>query len=408
MKHLVILGGGHAGSSAALSAAKHLHDLNKEHEICITLIDKSSNLTIRPRLYEYELETTQIPFEKFLTPIDVEFICAEVRNINFSEQIVTYKNDTSSDSINYGALIIALGSELAHPKIPGIETVHNIDSYASAYTFRETLEEKILKNNQAIKIAILGGCITGLELATEIPVTINKISAKYKRNFLKPNVYLIDRHQITQNFGTSLAPVIKDALSLANVQCINEASIQKINSDFVTYNNDQALQADIIVSTLGMRANKLSQNLPFTLDSLGRVFVNNHLQSKEYDNCFVAGDIAHAKPDNTHDPIMSCQQGRPQGRYAGYNAISYLLDEDLVKYSQPNYVTCIDLGEYGAAFSEGWDRELVKYGIEAKKIKTHINQDRIYPPNSSDKETLLQGGTLEFVTPSDSIKKNQD
>ena len=51
-KHLVILGGGHAGSSAALAAANRLASLNENNELIITLIDKSSNLTIRPRLYE--------------------------------------------------------------------------------------------------------------------------------------------------------------------------------------------------------------------------------------------------------------------------------------------------------------------------------------------------------------------
>ena len=60
------------------------------------------------------------------------------------------------------------------------------------------------------------------------------------------------------------------------------------------------------------------------------MYVNQYLQTLELENCFFAGDNAHSQPDLEHASIMSCQQGRPQGRYAGYNAVSQLFNKPLI------------------------------------------------------------------------------
>ena len=38
-------------------------------------------------------------------------------------------------------------------------------------------------------------------------------------------------------------------------------------------------------------------------------------------------------------------------------------------YSQPKYVTCLDLGAWGAVYTEGWDRQMKLVGQEAKDLK---------------------------------------
>lgn len=49
-------------------------------------------------------------------------------------------------------------------------------------------------------------------------------------------------------------------------------------------------------------------------------------------------------------------------------------------YSQPRYVTCLDLGPWGAVLTQGWQREVQLTGAEAKTLKRQINQQWIYPP----------------------------
>jgi len=399
-----ILGAGHAGSSAALSAAKQRYELGKESNINITIIDKSPNLTIRPRLYEYELEDTQVPLRNFLEPVGVDVITGDIIDINLAKQEITYVESSLQKKTVYDALVISLGSQLKHPNITGMQDVYNIDSFVAAKKFRDDLVAKLTNPHNPLAIAILGGGITGLELATELPVTFKKIAKEYNVTFPKPTIYLLDRNKISKNVGASTELAIQDALDSAGINCIDFAAIDRIENNTVVYNQTKSITVDLIVSTLGLRANKLSKQLNQSIDSLGRVYVNKYLQLSNYLNCFCAGDIAHAKPDETHPPIMSCQQGRPQGRYAGYNAIAFLSNQSMRIYSQPNYVTCIDLGRFGAVYTQGWERTLVKTGVEAKKIKQHINQERIYPPNTTNKNKILEAGALAYVPPMISAK----
>jgi NADH dehydrogenase len=57
-------------------------------------------------------------------------------------------------------------------------------------------------------------------------------------------------------------------------------------------------------------------------------------------------------------------------------------------YSQPKYVTCLDLGAWGAVYTEGWDRQVKLIKEEAKALKTQINTLWIYPP-AADRATAL-------------------
>jgi NADH dehydrogenase len=43
-------------------------------------------------------------------------------------------------------------------------------------------------------------------------------------------------------------------------------------------------------------------------------------------------------------------------------------------------VTCLDLGGWGAVYTEGWDREVKIVGSDAKALKRMINTKVIYPP----------------------------
>jgi NADH dehydrogenase len=100
--------------------------------------------------------------------------------------------------------------------------------------------------------------------------------------------------------------------------------------------------------------------------------------------------------DDDHLSVMSCQHGRPMGRYAGYNVISDLFGEPMLPLRIPWYVTVLDLGPAGAVYTEGWDRVVVSQGAAAKATKQAINTRRIYPPLSRDRAELLAAAAPEL------------
>lgn len=102
-----------------------------------------------------------------------------------------------------------------------------------------------------------------------------------------------------------------------------------------------------------------------------------------------AGDVAYAATDEMGNfAAMSRQYTIALGRYAGNNVSAGLIGVALRAYSQPKYVTCLDLGAWGAVYTEGWDRQLKLVGQEAKALKQQINSVWIYPP-AADRAVAL-------------------
>jgi NADH:ubiquinone reductase (H+-translocating) len=86
---------------------------------------------------------------------------------------------------------------------------------------------------------------------------------------------------------------------------------------------------------------------------------------------------------------MSCQHGRPMGRFAGHNVVADLVGAPLLPLRIDWYVTVLDLGPAGALYTVGWDRRVVSTGIAAKETKQMINCRRIYPPRSRLRADIL-------------------
>lgn len=111
--------------------------------------------------------------------------------------------------------------------------------------------------------------------------------------------------------------------------------------------------------------------------------MNTALQVVGYDDIYATGDVAYAATDDKgNHALMTCQHAILLGKFAGNNAAASLLDVMPLPYRQENYVTCLDLGAWGAVYTEGWDQQVKLTREEAKKLKMSITQELIYPPKA--------------------------
>lgn len=152
----------------------------------------------------------------------------------------------------------------------------------------------------------------------------------------------------------------------------------------------ESIAAATVVWCAGLQANPLTQSIAAEHDRFGRVFVDEFMRVKGVANIFAAGDVASALMDDVHASVMSCQHGRPMGRFAGHNVICDLLGQPMLPLRIEWYVTVLDLGAWGAVYTEGWHRKVVSTGEAAKKTKQTINCQRIYPPLSRDRREILE------------------
>jgi NADH dehydrogenase len=377
---IVVLGSGFAGLWAALGAARRLDELGVT-DVGITVLSSQPYHDIRVRNYEADLTPCRIPLSDVLDPAGVEHITAEVTAIDPASHTVT----SSAGTHTYSRLVMALGSQVVKPDIPGLnEFGFDVDTYDGATRLQHHWAA-LTDTPSASTVVVVGAGLTGIETACELPARLGTLFPDKT-----PQVILVDRNpHVGSDMGSSARPVIEAALATLGVQTRLGVGVTAVSTDGVTLSTGEVLSTSTLVWCAGMRANPLTADLGVARDRLGRLPVDDYLSVIGVADIFAAGDVASARMDDTHLSVMSCQHGRPMGRFAGYNVISDLLGEPMLSLRIPWYVTVLDLGPAGAVYTEGWDRHVVASGADAKATKMTINGQRIYPPLNGDRAAIL-------------------
>ncbi|WP_135454845.1 FAD-dependent oxidoreductase [Mycobacterium sp. DL99] len=390
MGRVLIVGSGFAGLWAALGAARRVDELGPAADgVQITVVSERPFHDIRVRNYETDLTDCRIPLEKLLDPVGIVHVLAEVTAIDAGARNVTAHQDGRTLTLGYDRLVLAAGSRVARPGIPGLaEFGYDVDTFAGASRLAAHLDT-LAANPQtsgAGTVVVVGAGLTGIETACELPTRLAAIFDGSPA----PKVLLVDHNpQVGSDMGASARPVIETALCDNGVQVMTGVSVRAVDIGAVTLSSGDTIPTATVVWCAGMRANALTAQLPVTLDRFGRLPVDDYLRVEGVPAVFAAGDVAAARVDDGHLSVMSCQHGRPMGRYAGYNVIGDLLGRPMRALRIPWYVTVLDLGPAGAVYTEGWDRDVVATGAAAKATKKTINTERIYPPLTGDRQALL-------------------
>lgn len=367
MGDVLVLGSGFAGLWAALGAARRADELDAD--VSVTVLSATPYHDIRVRNYEADLSDCRIPLREVLDPAGVAHVTADVTAIDAATHTVT----TSVGSRTYDRLIVALGSSIVVPDVPRLrDNVFDVDTYDGAMRLQEHLAGLSARST----VVVVGAGLTGIEAACELGERFQ--------------VVLVDRNpRVGSDMGDSARPVIERALDDIGVETRCGAGVTAVGPDTVTLSTGEVLPSSTVVWCAGMRASGVLASLGVELDRLGRVAVDDYLRVSGVGDVFAAGDVAAARMDDEHLSVMSCQHGRPMGRYAGYNAVSDLLAAPMLPLRIPWYVTVLDLGPAGAVYTEGWDRAVVATGAQAKATKNTINRERIYPPRNGIRADLL-------------------
>lgn len=389
MKRLVIVGGGFAGMWAALVAAREA--ATHGEEIRITLIAQDEYLTVRPRLYEVFTPQFRAQLTPVLAPLGIHLKVGTAQAIDRANRAVHVISGDHHANLHYDRLVLAAGSVQQPLNIPGAaEFALSIDTFAQAEAFDQHLQQVLIEPERPgrLTFVIVGAGFTGIEIAAEMR---NRIRAHTNEETARQaRVILVERQNVVgPDLGENPRPVIETALNDAKVEILLECSLSSIDRAGITLTNGERIDAATVIVTTGLRANPLAAQLGVETDRQGRLIVDDQLRLKGTTEIYAAGDIACAKVDDTRVALMSCQHAIPMGKHAGFNAAHDLLGSPLRTYRQPDYVTCLDLGDYGALFTMGWERKIENFGAEVKSLKRMVNTQWIYPPSGSRDAILL-------------------
>lgn len=396
-KRIIIAGSGFAGLWAALAAQRAIHLASQQQNIEVVMVSPSPNVDIRPRLYEAVLENMYPDISEVLSVVDVKYVAGWVNEIDAAAQnLVITTTQGDKQTLSYDRFILATGSTTFMPPIPGLtEYGFSVSTLEDAEKLDQHLKNLAHKPANAARntVVVAGGGLTGLETVTEMPERLRSILGE-----TDIRVVLVDSSaEIGAALGDEASAVIREALDELGVEGKAGLRVTALDASGVTLSNGERIDAETVIWTAGMRANSLTSQITGEKDNLGRILGDAYLHAPEAKNIFVTGDTVKVPTDNMGNfNVMSCQHAMSLGRVAGYNAAAELVDLPLHAYSQPKYVTCVDLGPWGALYTEGWDRKVQFVRHEAKKIKQEINTVWIYPP-VADREAIFAIANPDFV-----------
>ncbi|MDF2899871.1 MAG: h16, partial [Rhodococcus erythropolis] len=132
--NILVIGGGFAGVWSAAAAARVARDNGTDGtRPQITLVSDGDEMVIRPRLYERDPGRMSVSLDCVLKPIGVERILARVTGIDTKTREVTAVGvDGEVQVLRYDRLVLAAGSQVVKPNLPGREFLFDVDTIASA------------------------------------------------------------------------------------------------------------------------------------------------------------------------------------------------------------------------------------------------------------------------------------
>lgn len=379
-KQIVIVGAGFAGMWAALSAAR-LADIHQQ-AVDITVIAPQPELRVRPRFYEKHVQTLVAPLQPLFDVTGVKFLRGTVERILPGSKEVSWQDaNGESHLIGYDRLVLASGSHVNRDSVPGaVEHAFDLDRLESAAELELHLKALAQQPESETRntVVVCGGGFTGIEMALELPGRLREILG----SDAKTRVVVVERGaQPGGRWSKELRDVISEASTELGVEWLVNAEVESVDASGVTLKDGRTLASQTVIWTVGVQANGLTTQIDAPRDRLGRLHVNSELQVVGHDDIYATGDVAYAATDDKgNHALMTCQHAILLGKFAGNNAAASLLNVAPLPYRQETYVTCLDLGAWGAVYTEGWDQRVKLTREEAKKLKMSIVSELIYPP----------------------------
>lgn len=389
-QRILIVGAGFAGLWSALGAVRVLDAVQRDGSIEVAVIAPQPTLHMRPRLHEVAPHAMTAPLVELFDATGIRFVEGKVERIDVNARSVSAVDGRGRlFTLGYDRLVLATGSELSRPPIPGLaEHAFSIDQVADAAALETHLAALPKRPDSLARNTVIvgGGGFTGIELACELPQRLREIFDSDSTT----RVILVERAPaIGPDLGPGPRPVIEEALASLGVVVRLDTTIAAIDSAGVWTTTDERIEAQTVVWTAGLKASPLTQQIEAQRDALGRLHVDRDLRVSNVEHVFATGDVALARLDEDgHHALMSCQHAMTMGRFAGHNVAADLIGLPTLPYTQLRYATCLDLGAWGAVFTDGWNREVQLTGDRAKAVKRMINTQLIYPPPANRAEAL--------------------
>jgi NADH:ubiquinone reductase (H+-translocating) len=318
--HVVVVGGGYAGTLAA-------NHLRQRSDIDITLINSRPVFVERIRLHQLVAGSgaASVDYGTLLGD-GIRLIVDTVDHIEVAARRILLN---SGAELSYDYLIYAVGSTGAIPamasEVPGsAEFAHSVADLESAQRLRYAIADL----PAGAPVTVVGGGLTGIETASELagrgrPVTL------VCGGILGPSLSSRGRRSVAKR------------LRKLGVNVLESVAASQVRWDAVVLTDGAVLPSAATVWTAGFAVPDLAARSGLHTDAMGRLLTDETLTSVDDERIVAAGDAAAP----SGQPLrMSCQAAGPLGAQAANTVLSRIAGKPPAPLNQAFVGQCISLG----------------------------------------------------------------
>lgn len=330
---VLIIGGGFAGLQTALSLKKIM-----KNKIAITLIDKNRHSLFVPEIIKYlvnklKKEDITVDLSKTLNKRKIRFLREEINRIDPKKKIVHLKNK----EISYDYLVISIGSETNNYNIKGV------DKYTYKYKTLKDVElikrkiTELLALNKKINISVIGGGITGVEVASQLRSYFdNKIKNK------EIDVSLIESSsRLVKELPKTIGKNVEKLFLNKKINIFFNSKVVKLEKNKIYLSSSQTIHSDLTIWVAGVCASKELRNLNLDFCNNG-IYVNKYLQTTNNSFVFASGDCISFKDDHLNKyPLKRAYNALKQGRLVAKNIANLIVKRKMIPYADKEVPTIL-------------------------------------------------------------------
>ena len=315
--HIVVIGGGYAGTLAA-------NHLRLRSDVEITLVNPRRVFVERIRLHQLAARsgTAAVDYSTLLGE-GIRLVVDSAERINSADRRIEL---TSGAILDYDYLIYAVGSTGAVPAtVPGAtEFAYPIAEFEHAERLRDALDEL----HPDAPVTVVGAGLTGIETASELAERGRRVTLVCG-GVLGPSLSGPGRRSVAK------------WLRRLGVDVLETAAVREVGPDAVVLTDGALLSSAVTVWTAGFGVPELAARSGLRTDELGRLLTDETLTSVDDPHIVAAGDAA-APSDQ---PLrMSCQAAIPLGAQGANTVLSRIAGTPPAVVNQAFTGQCISIG----------------------------------------------------------------
>lgn len=368
--HVIVVGGGAGG----LELATRLGDrLGRKARAAVTLVDRNETHVWKPLLHEIaagsmDIHTHQLDYLAQARWHHFNFCCGAIEGIDRArrEIVVAPTLDEQGDEViprrtlRYDTLVIAIGSVANTFGVPGVaEHAYALESAAEADRFHRRLINTCIQANYRpreataqLRVVIVGGGATGVELAAELHNT-TRVLAAYGLENIDPEhflrVTLIDAGpRILPMLPERIAKALTESLEGLGIQVLCSEQAVEVTAGGVKTKGGKSFPADLAVWAAGIKGADILGNLDgLETNRINQLAVLPTLQTTRDSAIFALGDCSAFPREGSNPPVPpAAQAAHQQASHLARTIARRLRGQPPRPFRYRDFGSLVSLGQY--------------------------------------------------------------